>query len=251
MSMHRSITVAALTLGCALMVACTKKPNFPEPSVVIDRPRITQPSSASKSNPSSGAAESQASSVRPTSLMIQIPFAPQAPFANWDPLHQEACEEMSLIMVHHFLAGTPLSLEEAETEVQAMVAWERERSYADDVTVADLGVIASSLYGYRARVLTDVSAETLRQELARGNPIIIPVAGRALKNPFFSGEGPFYHMLVVTGYTDDGFITNDPGTKRGERYWYATDVLMNALHDWTGVKEEIATGPKNALVIER
>jgi len=25
---------------------------------------------------------------------------------------------------------------------------------------------------------------------------------------------------------------------------------MNALHDWIGVKELIATGPKNALVIE-
>lgn len=158
---------------------------------------------------------------------------------------------MSLIMVHHYLADIPLSISDAEVEVQNVVAWERQRGYPDDVTATQLGEIAKSLYGYKVRVLTDVTADTLRLELTKGNPIIIPAAGRALHNPYFSGEGPFYHMLVVIGYNDDGFITNDPGTKQGSQYWYPTDVLMNAVHDWTGVKEEIATGPKNALVVER
>ena len=57
-------------------------------------------------------------------------------------------------------------------------------------------------------------------------------------------------MLVVIGYTDDGFITNDPGTKRGEQYWYKTETLLDAIHDWTGVKEEIAKGPTNALIVQ-
>jgi hypothetical protein len=48
-----------------------------------------------------------------------------------------------------------------------------------------------------------------------------------------------------------GFITNEPGTKRSENYWYSTDIFMNALHDWTGAKEEIATGAKTALVVEK
>lgn len=191
----------------------------------------------------------QASSVTPSSLLINVPFAPQAPFANWDALHEEACEEMALIMVKHYLDGTPLSLEDAESEVQAMIAWERENGYADDVNTTELAEIATAHYGLRTRIMTDVTAASLRAELAQGNPVIIPAGGRLLKNPYFSGEGPFYHMLVVTGYDARGFITNDPGTKRGENYWYATDVLMNALHDWTGVKEEIEQGAKNALVI--
>lgn len=184
------------------------------------------------------------------SLLIDVPFAPQSPFAVWDKLHEEACEEMSLIMVHHFLEGTKLSMADAETEVQAMIAWERDHDYADDVSSSQLGDIAKSLYMYHVRVLTNVTADTLRTELALGNPIIIPAFGRALKNPYFSGAGPFYHMLVVTGYSGDGFITNDPGTKQGAQYWYSSKVLMNALHDWTGVKEEIATGLKTAVVVE-
>lgn len=249
--MHRFVTIGCtLAIGVLLLSGCSKKPVFAEPAVIIDRPLLAQRSSSSHSFSSSRAVPMSSSSSRPGGLLIKVPFASQSPFAVWDALHEEACEEMSLIMVHHFLEETPLSMTDAEVEVQQMIAWEREHNYADDVTAAQLGDIASSLYGYRVRVLEDVTADSLRLELSQGNPIIIPAAGRALKNPFFSGAGPFYHMLVVVGYSGDGFITNDPGTKQGAQYWYSTDVLMNALHDWIGVKELIATGPKKALVIE-
>jgi hypothetical protein len=248
--MRRIIAIgSSLILGSILLSGCTKKPAFATPSVIIDRPPLLQRSS-SESNSSSRSIPSSSASSHPASLLIKVPFAPQSPFAVWDQLHEEACEEMSLIMVHHFIAGTSLSMTEAETEVQDMVAWERAHQYADDVNATQLGEIAKSLYGYHIRVLTNVTADMLRQELALGNPIIIPAAGRALHNPYFSGAGPFYHMLVVIGYSGDGFITNDPGTKQGSQYWYSSDVLLNALHDWIGVKELIATGPKNALVVE-
>ena len=195
-----------------------------------------------------GAGMLSACTKKPT-VILDVPFMSQSPFAVWDPLHEEACEEMSLIMVHHFLSGKPLSPEDAETEVQEMVAWQTAHNYAVDVSVAELGAIAASIYGHSFRVLNDVTADMLRQELDLGNPVIIPAAGRALYNPNFRGEGPFYHMLVVTGYSEDGFFTNEPGSKKGGQYWYSTDVLMNALHDWTGVKQEIATGAKTALVI--
>ena len=48
----------------------------------------------------------------------------------------------------------------------------------------------------------------------RGVPVLLPAAGRLLRNPYFSGQGPLYHMLVVKGYTRDGkIITDDPGTR--------------------------------------
>ena len=79
----------------------------------------------------------------------------------------------------------------------------------------------------------------------------VPVAGRELGNPYFSGGGPWYHMLVITGYDGNRFITNDPGTKRGEDYKYSADVLIEAIHDWTGSKDTITSGAKTAVVIER
>jgi len=58
-------------------------------------------------------------------------------------------------------------------------------------------------------------------------------------------------MLVLTGYDRKRFVTNDPGTRRGQGYEYKYDVLLEAIHDWTGVKEEIATGQKRFLILDR
>ena len=193
----------------------------------------------------------RSASIDAESLLINVPFSPQSPFANWDVIHEDACEEMSLILVHHYLERTPINRTQAEEELQALIVWEHEHGYGDDVTALQLGEIARDVYGYRFRILKEPTVSMLRQELSKGNPVIVPAAGRRLENPYFSGAGPWYHMLVVTGYNETGFITNDVGTKRGENYWYPTNILMSAIHDWTGVKEEIEKGPKTALVIER
>ena len=56
-------------------------------------------------------------------------------------------------------------------------------------------------------------------------------------------------MLVLTGYDERNFVTNDPGTRRGYGYKYTYSILYNAIHDWTGVKEDIEKGPIVVLVI--
>ena len=45
----------------------------------------------------------------PNESFIKVPFGVQAPNANWDALHEEACEEASLIMMAHFLKNTGIS----------------------------------------------------------------------------------------------------------------------------------------------
>ncbi|MDD4287892.1 MAG: C39 family peptidase [Candidatus Peribacteraceae bacterium] len=187
----------------------------------------------------------------PYTLHLSVPFSPQAPLADWDALHEESCEEMSLILVHHFLAGTDINREQAETELLALTAWETEHGYPQDVTVQELGKIAEEYFGYHARVIEDPATEDLKRLLADGHPVIVPAAGRDLGNPYFSGEGPWYHMLVLTGYNEFFFQTNDVGTRRGEGYVYRFETLLNAIHDWTGVKEEIRNGPKRVLIIEK
>jgi hypothetical protein len=46
----------------------------------------------------------------------------------------------------------------------------------------------------------------------------------------------------------DKFITNDPGTKRGEDFIYTADNLMLSIADWNK-KESLANGPKTGLVL--
>lgn len=178
-----------------------------------------------------------------------MPFGAQAPFADWSDPYQEACEEASLIMAKHFLAGEPLTPELTDRAILDMVAWETDNGYGEDVNIDELAVIAQEYYGLDAQVHTDVSIDRIKQLIAGGQPVIVPAAGRMLGNPYFSGEGPYYHMLIIVGYNEDEFITNDSGTRRGEGYRYDQQILLNAIHDWTGVKEETHTGRKVMLTV--
>ena len=70
----------------------------------------------------------------------------------------------------------------------------------------------------------------------------------ALINPNFTGNGPLYHMLVIKGFVDDKFITNDPGTRNGADFVYTEANLMNSIADWD--KEKALTiGPKIGLIL--
>jgi hypothetical protein len=96
--------------------------------------------------------------------------------------------------------------------------------------------------------------------LVSGKLVIIPAAGRLLGNPNFSGQGPIYHMLVVRGFDNKTgeFITNDPGTRKGEGYRYKYSVLINAIHDWSHklsvdgmTDQEIASTIKAIVIVEK
>ncbi len=57
-------------------------------------------------------------------------------------------------------------------------------------------------------------------------------------------------MIVIIGYDEENFITNDPGTVRGEEYAYNQDLIMDAIHDWNGGKQTILSGQKALLVVK-
>lgn len=189
----------------------------------------------------------------PASVDIPVPFTSQAPHANWDALHEETCEEASLLMAEYYLRGATFTPDIAEQELQNIVQWQTDHGYPYDVTIEELAVAAREYLGRRAKVYSgsDVTIENIKRLLVAGYPVIIPAAGQDLGNPYFSGDGPPYHMLIIRGYTRFGnFITNDPGTRRGEEYSYDQDVIDRVIHDWSGAKETIRQGKRAMLVIE-
>lgn len=172
----------------------------------------------------------------PSSFNLALPFTSQAPTGNWDAVHEETCEEASFLMVTEYLQGTQpgkLDAAFADSAMLALVAYEEARGYGVSITAAEAAAIVNDYYdGVTAEVLENPTVDELRQLIADGYPVIVPAAGRELGNPFFTGEGPLYHMLVIRGYDADHFITNDPGTRHGENYTYDIDVLMSAMGDW-------------------
>ncbi len=185
----------------------------------------------------------------PKKHQLDVPFMVQAPFADWEKPYDEACEEAALIMLDYYLSDLELPPEQANREILQLTNWEESHHYGYDVTLGEMAEIVEKYYGYKTRISENVSAESIMYEVSKGNPVIVPAAGRTLGNRYFSGAGPWYHTLVITGYDSKYFITNDAGTKRGENFKYRHDTLINAVHDFTGIKEEIESGPKRMLII--
>lgn len=210
------------------------------------------PTAKSELKPATGGSQTSPASPSPFSLPasanLTVPFQVQAPFANWDALHEDACEETSLLMVKHYLAGTAIGTqEEADRQIIDLVHYGEQNGYGISITLEELRKIANGYYGLSSgHIEKNVTVEGIKREIAEGRPVIIPAAGKLLPNPHFSNGGPVYHMLVVIGYDEQGFITNDPGIRQGEGFRYTTDKLYEAIHDWNPAN--ILDGEKAYLV---
>ena len=194
--------------------------------------------------------------VLPDEISIEVPFTVQAPFAKWDAYHQEACEEASLIMLKYYFDGKKLTPETAEKEIQAMIAYQLKKhgdyrdSDAEGMVELFEGFYGKPKNGKKLKVIYDFSQNDLKKYLSKGEPIVVPAAGRLLGNPYFTQPGPLYHALVLVGYDGNTIITNDPGTKRGEGYRYDIKTLYNAIHDFPGSLDKMEEGRKAMIVVE-
>jgi len=183
----------------------------------------------------------------PDRVVLDVPFYSQAPFAVWDSLHKETCEEASLHMVRDYYLNKSQSLEEQDKSLINYVNWQTKRGYKFDITLNELVETARIYYGFTGhKIINNPTIEEIKKEIAAGRPVIVPAAGRLLDNPYFKAPGPIYHMLVIKGYDKTGFITNDPGTRRGEDFHYDYQNLYNSIHDWNPV--DILSGDKSVLV---
>src|SRR3990167_10722980 len=170
-------------------------------------------------------------------INLAVPFTPQAPYADWELPYKEACEEASIYMIHVFYEGMQAGLIDpgvAKEQIDQLVAFEQSLfGFYEDTDATKTGILAEQFYGYgNIAIREDPTIEEIKRHLIDGRPVIIPADGQQLGNPYFQQPGPPYHMLVIKGYTEEGFITNDPGTRRGENFVYGFDVLMNAMHDF-------------------
>lgn len=200
----------------------------------------------------------------PASFQIKnVAFTSQAPFAVWDELHKEACEEAALYTVKNYLdgqRGVKIAPEQADEEIKKMVAWQ-EKNWGGhfDLSIQKVGELAEAIYGLEYAKHEINGVQDIQKIIAKGDLVIAPTAGRELKNPYFQTPGPIYHMLVVTGYDEKYFYTNDVGTRRGANFKYLQKTLFNAIHDLpagfenhqkTLSEEDILLGGKNVLTLK-
>ena len=227
------------------LIACTPDESQYKSNVPVSRPAFEDRVTKGTETPTQLADKSL-----PEAINLDVPFYPQAPDGDWNLPWQEACEEASITLAYYYFSEKPLTREQFKKDVLGLVDWEKEHfGYYISTTVARTAEMLKGYFGFTDyRILDEPTIEDMKKELAAGHLIVAPFAGRMLKNPFYSGEGPYYHMMVLKGYDEKNFITNDVGTKRGLNFIYPYATIMNALHDY--LPTAIETAPARVIVME-
>jgi hypothetical protein len=194
----------------------------------------------------------------PRSVLLDVPFAPQAPFGDWkDPRQQDACEEASTLLAMKWVKGEMLTYQEALETILEMAKYQTDKyGESRDTSAKDtLNRLIKGYFNYQnAEVIENIDKEDILKELTAGRVVITPMNGQALNNPHFTAPGPERHMVVIIGFDadTDEFITNDIGIKEGKGYRYPASVFMNAIRDYeTGYHIPIKEIKKVMIVVEK
>lgn len=239
------IVIALIVAGGFYFLKGTK--NF-KWRTITEEPLITQkPTTTSMQKPK--ITKEKKEEIPTTYKIKNVPFTPQAPFAKWDHDHNEACEETAILIVHYFYEKKDFTPAIADKEIMAMVNYQKKNWGGHfDLEAKEIAGLAKEYYSYKnTRIIYDATIEDIKTEISKGNPVIIPTAGRLLGNPYYRRPGPLYHALVAIGYTPTKIITHDPGTKNGEEYYYTYGTIKKAMHEWN--KGDIYKGRKTAILL--
>lgn len=236
------IIVLLLIAGGCLFLFTQHRKNLVRPS---------NPNTQTNSN-TNKVSNANSNSALPASAKLEVPFTPQAPTANWDELHNEACEEASMIMANaYFEHISSLPPATVEKEITQLTKWQQDNyGYNLSITTEEAARMAREVFGLKTEVVP-LTENTIKQALVAGKVVVYPANGQLLSNPNFKQPGPIYHMLVITGYNKDTFITNDPGTRNGHDYKYSYDTLETAGGTWNHDRHEVDTSDKQIILISK
>jgi hypothetical protein len=185
----------------------------------------------------------------PKQINLAVPFTSQAPEKNWSQPWQDACEEAAVLMLDAYYKGYKLSAFFSRDEILKMVKWEEEiNAWGRSIEIEKIQSLITFYSKKSSRIIENPTVDQIKQFVAEGNPVYVVADGKILPNPHFQHGGPVYHALIIRGYTETSFITNDPGTQFGENYVYKYTDLMNAIRDWNS--GDVVHGKRVVLVIE-
>lgn len=187
-----------------------------------------------------------------------VPFTAQAPTGQWsDERQQDGCEEASALMAIRWVKNQGITKQQALEEITTLSDYEQ-ATYGEyrDVTLADVKKwIFNDYYKYsNVKHVKNITKEDIIRALHDNSVVLLPMNGQLLGNPNFTAPGPERHMLLVRGYDPrtDQFITNDPGTRKGESYRYSSATIMNAILVYpTGYHVPANESLKEMLVVKK
>jgi hypothetical protein len=185
----------------------------------------------------------------PEQYNLKMEFHSQAPLLVWDKFYEEMCEEASILLVLNYFQNKSMTNQEFDHELKNMQKAEIETiGIWESTTVKELQTFIEKRYpSFAVRILDNPTEQDIKFYISHHIPVLLPLSGQTIGNPFYTPPGPLYHLLVLKGYTKTHFITHDVGTKRGKDYFYDKNIILNNIHDWDPTN--IFNGAKKGFVI--
>lgn len=183
-------------------------------------------------------------------INLAVPYSSQAPEKDWDQPWQDACEEVSLLMLDSYYRGYTLTKELAKDEIIKMVSDQTARGWGGSISIDKIKIFYDEYFSGNktARIIEDPTVEQIKNLVSTGNPVFVIADGKTLPNKWYSNGGPDYHALIIRGFTEDTFITNDPGVNRGTNFEFPISSVMNSIHDWND--GDVKQGRSAVLILE-
>jgi len=163
-----------------------------------------------------------------------------------------------MIMAMSWIKGIEtISAQDAQKQIENIVDFENKKfGYNANTDINDMEIVFQDFFHYaNVNVQENITLSDIKNEIQKGNIVLVPAFGQALKNPNYTAPGPISHMLVIIGYDPNvkEFITNDSGTKHGSEYLYPEDILFDAIWEYHSgskvLKPPVGTRKKGMLVV--
>lgn len=185
-----------------------------------------------------------------TTAVLNVPFKAQFPPGNWDKTRN--CGQASVLMVLCYYQG---KIPNAD-RIEEIDDWLNER-YGDSINNYNgsftdrhkLVTLAREYGGFpESYTANKWGLHNIIASIEEGHPVITAIAGKSIqleynKNGDWVAKSVDYnqgHWVVVTGYSGEHIICNDPGRRFGHNARYAKDVFLSAMYnewatdDWKG-----------------
>jgi len=193
-----------------------------------------------------------------SSKILQVPHTSQAPYGYWGQPWQDTCEEASILMVDKYYSKPgDYKITKKEAKEALLKILQVKKKYFGrslDENAEKITNLINNFYNWEAKIVDNPTLEMIKNEIDNNKPVIVPLYGKALKNQFFLNNGPYYHVLVISGYDEEKkeFITQEPGLNiKGLDFRYKYDTIMNAIHDLTDNKKLTKNGRKVAIFTQK
>jgi hypothetical protein len=186
--------------------------------------------------PTATAVATPAPTPLPTSVLIKVPYTSQFPIGKFDGYYQDYCEAAALEMVGQYYRGDRrdrIPGAEANAALGQIFAVEHQAYKPMDLPLSVVGDVGSRVFNLQPTVVP-VDEGVIRQNLADGRPVIIPVmthlANGAPISPHYQSKS-VYHVVLLTGYdaTKDVYTANDAGFVEGQNWQYPWSTLSAVI----------------------